>query len=206
MEPKWLAWAKRLGAIAQNGLTYATGEFDKERYEQVRRIAAEILADKAGAQAEAVLELFSREDDYATPKVDVRAAIFREGKILLVKERSDGKWSLPGGWADVGEAPSESIEREVWEESGFEVKAKRLVAVYDRSKHPHTPLFHYHIYKLFFLCEIVGGEAKPSNETEEVDFFEENNLPELSLTKVLLEQISKMFAYHRDRETEVYFD
>lgn len=206
MEPKWLEWAKRLQAIAQNGLTFAEGHFDVERYEQVRRIAAEMLADESGANVEDVLDLFVREKDYATPKVDVRGAAFQDGKVLLVKECSDGKWSLPGGWADVGESPSESVEREVWEESGFTVKAKRLAAIYDRSKHPHKPLMHYHVYKLFFLCEITGGEATTSDETEEIAFFDEGDLPELSITKILPEQIARMFDHYRRPELPTYFD
>ena len=206
MEPKWLNWAKRLQALSQNGLTYAKDPFDRERYEQIRHIAAEMLAEKADAKTKDVLDLFSREKDYATPKVDVRGVVFRDGRILLVKERSDGRWALPGGWADVGESPSESVEREVWEESGFQVKAKRLAAVYDRSKHPHKPLMHYHIYKLFFLCEITGGQATTSSETEQVEFFEKEDLPELSITKVLPEQIEKMFEYYRREDLPVYFD
>jgi ADP-ribose pyrophosphatase YjhB (NUDIX family) len=206
MEPKWLKWAKQLQALSQNGLTYGKDPFDRERYEQIRHIAAEMLAEKANAKTEEVLDLFSREKDYATPKVDVRGAVFKDGKILLVKERSDGKWALPGGWADVGESPSESVEREVWEESGFQVKAKRLAAVYDRGKHPHKPLMHYHIYKLFFICEITGGRATTSYETEQVEFFKESDLPELSITKILPEQISKMFEYYRQDGLEVYFD
>lgn len=206
MEPKWLEWARQLQALAQNGLTYTENHFDRERYEQIRHIAAEMLADKTGAEIDAVLDLFIREKDYATPKVDVRGAAFRDGKILLVKETSDGKWSLPGGWADAGESPSESVEREVWEESGFRVKAERLAAIYDRSRHPHKPLWHYHIYKLFFICEITGGEATTSSETEEIAFFNENDLPELSITKILPEQIAKMFEYIRHPELPVYFD
>jgi len=206
MEPKWLEWAKRLQALSQNGLTYAQDPFDRERYEQIRHIVAEMLAEKAGVKIEDVLDLFVREKDYATPKVDVRGAVFKDGKILLVKERSDGKWSLPGGWADVGESPSESVEREVQEESGFRVKAKRLAAVYDRGKHPHKPLMHYHIYKLFFICEITGGQATTSSETEQVAFFEESDLPELSITKILPEQITKMFEHYRRDELPAYFD
>ncbi|MFH1716666.1 MAG: NUDIX hydrolase, partial [Planctomycetota bacterium] len=200
MEPKWLEWARQLQALAQNGLTFAQDPFDRERYEQIRHIAAEMLADKAGAEVEDVLELFVREKDYATPKVDVRGAAFRDSKILLVKECSDGKWSLPGGWADVGESPSQSVEREVWEESGFRVRAGRLAAIFDRSRHPHRPLMHYHIYKLFFICEITGGKATTSSETEEVAFFAEGDLPELSITKILPEQIAKMFEYFRRPE------
>ena len=206
MDPNWLDWAKRLQAVAQNGLTFTENHFDIERYAQIRQIAAEMLADKTGVKTQDVLDLFVREKDYATPKVDVRGAAFREGRILLVKECSDGKWALPGGWADVGESPSESVEREVWEESGFTVKAQRLAAVYDRSRHPHRPLMHYHVYKLFFICEIAGGEPTTSNETEEVAFFDEGSLPELSITKILPEQIGKMFEYHRRAGLPVYFD
>ncbi len=206
MDPNWLDWAKRLQAVAQNGLTFTENHFDIERYAQIRQIAAEMLADKTGVKTQDVLDLFVREKDYATPKVDVRGAAFREGRILLVKECSDGKWALPGGWADVGESPSESVEREVWEESGFTVKAERLAAVYDRSKHPHRPLMHYHVYKLFFICEITGGEPTTSNETEEVAFFDESSLPELSITKILPEQIAQMFEYHRRAGLPVYFD
>jgi len=206
MEPNWLKWAKQLQALSQNGLTYAKDPFDRERYEQIQHIAAEMLAEKADAKTKDVLDLFSREKDYATPKVDVRGAVFKDGKILLVKERSDGKWSLPGGWADVGESPAESVEREGWEESGFQVKAKPLVDIYDRGKHPHKPLMHYHIYKLFFICEITGGRATTSSETEQIEFFSENDLPELSITKILPEQISKMFEHYRQDGLPVYFD
>ena len=201
-----MEWAKRLQALSQNGLTYARDPFDRERYEQIRHIAAEMLSEQAGVEIGDVLDLFVREKDYATPKVDVRGAVFQDGKILLVKERSDGKWALPGGWADIGESPSESVEREVWEESGFRVRPRRLAAVYDRGKHPHKPLMHYHIYKLFFICDIVGGQATTSTETEQVAFFEESNLPELSITKILPEQIAKMFEYYRRDELPAYFD
>lgn len=206
MDPMWLQWGKRLQAVAQNGLAFSENHFDIERYEEVRRIAAEMLASRADAPAADFLELFLREDGYATPKVDTRGAVFRDDRILLVKERSDGRWALPGGWADVGEGPRESVEREVWEESGFKVKATKLAAVYDRSKHPHRPLMHYHIYKLFFICEIVGGEPTTSDETEQVAFFAEDDLPELSLTKILPEQIAAMFEYYRRPDKPVYCD
>ena len=206
MDPTWLQWAKRLQAVAQNGLTFNKDHFDVERYEEVQRIAAEMLASKSDASVEEVLDLFVREEGYLTPKVDTRAAVFKDDKILLVKERSDGKWALPGGWADVAESPRESVEREVWEESGFKVTATRLVAVYDRSKHPHRPLMHYHVYKLFFICEIVGGEPTTSDETEEVAFFAEDELPELSITKTLPGQIAAMFEHYRRPETPVYCD
>jgi ADP-ribose pyrophosphatase YjhB (NUDIX family) len=206
MEPRWLQWTRQLQAIAQNGLTYSKDHFDIERFEQVRRIAAEILAEKTGADINEVLELFIREKDYATPKVDVRAVCFNDDKILLVKETSDHKWSLPGGWADVGQSASESAVRECMEESGYDVEAVRLLAVYDRSKHPHRPLWHYHIYKIFILCEIVGGSARTSSETEDVGFFAEDEIPELSITKILPEQIKRMFEMYRHPELPCDFD
>ena len=137
MEPIWIDWAKRLQAIAQTGLTYAASPYDVERYEQVRHIAAEMVANRSDVPLSRVLDLFSSDTGYATPKVDVRAVIFHNGSILLVRERSDGHWTLPGGWADVGEAPSECVVREAKEETGYDVQAQKLLAVYDRSKHPH---------------------------------------------------------------------
>jgi len=206
MEPDWLGWAKRLQAVAQSGLAYSPNHFDVERFEQVRQIAAEMLAKKGNADIEEVLQLFIREKDYATPKVDVRGAAIRDGKILMVKETSDHKWSLPGGWADIGQSAAESAVREVFEESGFNVRAMKLAAVYDRSKHAHRPLWHYHIYKLFFICEIIGGEAAISSETEAVDFFGEDQLPELSQGKVLDWQIKRMFEHYRQPSLAADFD
>jgi ADP-ribose pyrophosphatase YjhB (NUDIX family) len=150
--------------------------------------------------------MFGREKGYATPKVDVRGAAFRDGRILLVKEAIDGLWTLPGGWADVGDSPSEAIRREMVEESGFEVEVVKLCAVYDRSKHPHRPAFPFHLYKMFFLCEITGGEAKTSHETLEVGFFAEDALPPLSEGRVLPFQIKTMFDHYRDRSLPTYCD
>ena len=147
-----LEWAQRLQALAQTGLTYAQDPYDIERYGALRRIAAEMAAAPDSAEAEIVaLESdFARDSGYATPKVDVRGVVFdTEGKILLVRERSDGKWTLPGGWADVGVSPSENVEREIFEEAGFHTRATKLLAVYDRSRHGHPPMLH-HVYKLFF--------------------------------------------------------
>lgn len=206
MEPVWLKWAKQLAALSQNGLTYAQNSFDIERYEKVRQIAVEMMASQSDMGAEKLLTIFQREEGYATPKVDVRGAVFRDGKILLIKERSDNLWSLPGGWADPGQSPTESVVREVFEESGFETQARRLLAVYDRSKHPHVPPCPFHIYKLFFLCEITGGEAKTSNETTAVDFFAENEIPDLSITRILPFQIARMFEHYRNPNLPTDFD
>ncbi len=168
MDPDWLERAKRLQAIAQTGLAFTHDAFDRERYETIRAVAAEMIAAAvagAGFEADAGLRareldaVFAGQSGYATPKVDVRAAVFREERILLVRERSDGGWTLPGGWADVGDSPSRAVEREVLEESGYEVRAVKLAAVLDRNRHRHTPHL-FHIWKLFFLCEITGGRGK----------------------------------------------
>ncbi len=192
-----LRWARRLQAIAQTGLFYAKDPYDRERYEQIRAIAAEMISDEVGASAEQALELISSDDGYATPKVDVRGAVFRGDKLLYVREREDGLWTLPGGWADVGQSAAESVVREVREESGFEVRAVKLLAFYDRDKHAHPPILH-HSFKVFFQCELLGGEASSSYETTEVQFFGEDEMPPLSLSRVLPEQIEHVFEHYRN--------
>jgi len=206
MEPKWLEWAKSLQAIAQNGLTYSTNEFDIERFEQVRKISAEIMASNSDGDLEFIEGLFKTADGYATPKVDVRGVVIQGGKILLVKEKIDGGWTLPGGWADPNETPSESVEREVFEESGFIVKTRKLLAAYDRTKQGHTPPFPFHVYKLFFLCDIKGGVKTTSNETDDVDFFDEDKIPALSESRVLKNQIEKIFEFYRNPDLPTDFD
>ncbi|MDR3719486.1 MAG: NUDIX hydrolase [Bryobacteraceae bacterium] len=206
MDPQWLDWAKRLQAIAQTGITYTKEHYDTERYEAVRQIAAEILAAGTGAASiEPIADLLTRDTGYATPKVDVRAAVIHEDRILLVKETEDGGWSLPGGWADVGDVPSLAVAREVREESGYEVKARKLAAVLDRNLHGH-PFFPFHAYKLFFLCDLVGGNAAPSYETDGAGFFAEDALPPLSLTRVMPAQIELMFEHYRHPELPATFD
>jgi len=205
-EMKWLEWSRRLQALAQNGLTYCKDPYDEQRYNELRTIAAEIMAAGAGqSDAAPVLEGFKFEEGYATPKIDIRAAVFKDEKILLVKERSDGLWTLPGGWADVGDSPSLAAIREVKEESGFDVAAKKLAAVYDRDKHEH-PRIQHHVFKLFFLCELRGGSAAESVETSGVDFFAEGKLPPLSLTRVIEPQIRHMFEHYRNPALPTSFD
>jgi ADP-ribose pyrophosphatase YjhB (NUDIX family) len=205
VEPKWLEWSQKLQAIAQIGLTYSENPFDLERFQQVRSLAAEIMATYSHVEHSYLLDLFSREIGYATPKVDVRAAVFQNDNILLVKERSDGYWTLPGGWADVGDSPSEAAVREVYEESGYETRAIKLIAVYDRDKQGHPP-FPFYIYKLFFHCELTGGSPSPSIETEEVGFFAEDALPELSLGRVTPKQINRLFQHYRQPDLPTDFD
>ncbi|MDZ8183945.1 MAG: NUDIX hydrolase [Nostoc sp. ChiSLP02] len=205
MQPKWLEWAQKLQAIAQNGLTYSEGVYDIERYKQLRAIATEIMATYSNVEHSYLLDLFSREVGYATPKVDVRGAIFRDDTILLVKERADGGWTLPGGWADVGESPSEVVVKEVYEESGYQTRAIKLLAVYDRDKQGHPP-FPFYVYKLFFHCELIGGSASSSIETEAVDFFPEDALPELSIGRVTPAQITRLFQHYRQPDLPTDFD
>jgi ADP-ribose pyrophosphatase YjhB (NUDIX family) len=205
-EPKWLAWSKQLAAVAQNGLCYASNPFDIERYQSIRDIAAAILADHSDADPQRIAGLFAEQVGYATPKVDVRGAIFQNNTILLVKERIDGGWTLPGGWADVNESPGEAVVREVFEESGYRSRATKLLAVFDRSKHPHVPLHPFHIYKLFFLCELTGGTAQTSNETDGVDFFAEGQLPELSVSRITEGQIARLFEHSRRPDLPTDFD
>ena len=207
MEPNWLRWAKQLAALAQNGLTYSDNEYEIDRYQQIRQIAAEMMAAGFDLDAKTFLDLFSRERGYATPKVDVRGVVFRDDRILLVKEKLDDGWTLPGGWADPCQSPSEAVAREVFEESGFEVRVTKLAAVYDRSKHPHQPLMPFHLYKMFFLCEITGGQAQESYETTGVEFFAETEIPaKLSISRTLPFQITRMFEHHRYPALPTDFD
>ncbi|MGF1569310.1 MAG: NUDIX hydrolase [Nodosilinea sp.] len=205
MTSPWLAWAQKLQAIAQTGLYYKNHPFDAERYEQVQHIAAEMLATQAQADPAAVLDLLRQDSGHATPKVDVRGVVFQQQKILLVQERSDGGWTLPGGWADIGEPPSRAIEREVFEESGFITQANKLLAVYDRNhpRHGHPPELH-HSFKLFFRCAITGGSPTPSYETTAVDFFGPDEIPSLSLNRVVPSQINRCFEHlhHPDWPTD----
>ena len=205
MNPAWLAWTQRLQAIAQTGLTYAADPYDIERYEQIRDLAAEIAASHSDADLAHIQGLFANQTGYATPKVDVRGAVFRDDMILLVKERSDGGWTLPGGWADVGDSPGDAVVREIAEESGYQTRAVKLLAFYDRNKHGHPP-YPFHAYKIFFLCELIGGAAATSGETEAVEFFREDALPDLSLTRVMPAQIARLFAHYRHPEWPADFD
>lgn len=206
MEPEWLRWARRARALAQNGLAYTEGVFDRERYAELLRISTEMLAAYGGREPERVLELFAGEEGYATPKTDVRAAVFREdGALLLVRERADGLWTLPGGWADVGDAPAACVEREVREEAGLVVRAVKLLALWDGRGHGQPPR-PGSVYKLCFRCEIVSGEAAAGTETAEVGFFREDEVPELSLTRTTPAQVARVFEHLRHPEWPADFD
>src|ERR1700753_4190885 len=192
-DPSVLKWTKRIQAIAQTGLSFTRDHYDHERYEELQEIAAEMMAAGSGMpDSQKVLDLFKQESGYATPKIEVRGAVVRGDEILLVLEREDGGWTLPGGWADVGESPSAMVVREVKEESGFDVVPRKLAAVFDRNKHPHPPE-PTPAYKLYFLCDLLGGEATPSFETPEVGFFSRRQLPSLSAPRITAFQIELMF-------------
>ncbi len=197
--------ANSLFAIAQNGLLFTKDAFDKERYLQIQKIAASILVEKSSFTFDKIIDLFNCEKGYATPKLDVRGAVFKGDKILLVKERSDQLWTLPGGWVDVNESPSEAVCKEIYEESGFKTKAIKLMALFDKNKHPH-PIQLPHTYKIFFICELVGGEKKASIETSEIEFFEKDQLPNLSLNRVVKSQIDRAFEHKQNMKLPTDFD
>jgi ADP-ribose pyrophosphatase YjhB (NUDIX family) len=201
----WLDKVRRIQTIAQAGLTYTDGPFDRERYHALQRIAAEMLAEQTGMDPVRALGLFAQESGYPTPKVDVRGAVFRDAKLLLVRERSDGLWTLPGGWADIGESPGEAVVKEIREETGYHTRAVKLLAVWDRDRHGHPPLPWY-VYKLFVLCDLTGGQAADSIETEGADFFGEDEIPPLSLGRVTPAQVARLFEHHRHPEWPTEFD
>lgn len=203
--PRWLGWAREIQALSQTGLHYSETRYHLERYRRLMEIAAEIVESHTGLPGQSVLESFTVQPGYATPKVDVRGAVVRDGKILLVQERADGRWTMPGGWADVGEGPSEMVEREVWEESGFQVKARKVIGVYDANR-GGRPLEFYHAYKIVFLCEIVGGEARTSDETMAVDFFPFDDLPPLSVERTAGRHLAEVLAHVRDEQRPAAFD
>ena len=203
--PSTLDLARRLLALSQTGLHFSGEEYDRERYREIADIAAQMLANDSGRSAEELQRTWFVEDGYATPKIDVRGAIFREERVLLVRERQDGRWTLPGGWADINDTPSYAVEKEIEQESGFTARAAKLAAVYDRNKHDH-PHHLFHAWKLFFICDITGGEPRTSYETTGVEFFPLNALPELSLGRATASQIQRMWAHHCNRTLVTDFD
>jgi ADP-ribose pyrophosphatase YjhB (NUDIX family) len=205
-EPIWLTIARELQAIAQTGLTFTKDRFDIQRYERLRELASELMAHGSGVDAAKIVELFRGESGYATPKIDVRGAAFRDGRVLMVREISDGLWTLPGGWADVNQSAGECVVREIFEESGFEARALKLAAVLDYQKSGHPPRALHSSYKMFFVCEITGGVATPSNETSEVAFFDRHALPPLSLGRILPQQIERLYEHWLHPELPTDFD
>jgi ADP-ribose pyrophosphatase YjhB (NUDIX family) len=205
LETNVLEWARKVQAIAQNGLLFTQEPFERERYTQLKDLSDSILAAELDIPLGKARALWEKEDGYVTPKVDVRGGVFDGDKVLLVRERSDGRWTLPGGWVDVNDTPSDAVVREIFEESGYRAKATKLAMLVDKNRHPHPPSVH-HIYKLFFLCELTGGAARTSNETDGVDFFPVHSLPDLSVGRALSSQIERLYAHQLNRSLPTDFD
>ena len=201
---KWLEWAIELQSLAQAGLTYGKDVYDRERYERIRDISAEILSYKTDISVEKVKNLFCNEVGYQTPKLDTRAAVFEHEKILLVKE-NNGRWSLPGGWVDVNLSVKENTVKEVKEESGLDVTADRIIAIQDRDRH-NLPAYAYGVCKIFVLCSVLGGEFEKNIETTEFRYFNKAELPELATEKNTKEQIEMCFNAYYNKNWIAEFD
>jgi ADP-ribose pyrophosphatase YjhB (NUDIX family) len=200
-----LEWAREVQAIAQNGLAFTRDPFDRERYTRLTELVARLLSRTLEMPVGAARALWADEHGYATPKVDVRGGVFLDAQVLLVRERADGRWTLPGGWVDVNDAPSEAVAREIHEESGYRARPVKLAALIDKNRHPHPPGVH-HIYKLFFVCELLGGAPAASNETDAVAFFPVHTLPPLSTGRVLASQIERLYQHRIDPTLPTDFD
>lgn len=203
-KPQWLAWAQEIFSLSQSGITYSGNQYDIDRYKRLQEITAEMIASQSEIEKESVLNSFSMQAGYITPKVDVRGAVVHDGKILLIQERADGMWAMPGGWADLGDSPRSVAEREVWEESGFRVKAEKVVAVIDANR--IEPMEFYHAYKIIFLCRLLEGEPRTSYETLAVDFFDLDKLPPLSVYRTNEEMLQEVFAHVAEPNRPTAFD
>lgn len=205
MNDKWLDFAIRIQSIAQAGIQYGKDQYDKERYEELRKIAAEMISEKTDISVEKVYDLFCNETGYQTPKVDTRAAVFMDDKILLVHE-NNGTWSLPGGWCDVDQSIASNTEKEVKEEAGFTVKAEKLIAVQDWRKHNVTN-YAYGVVKAFVMCRYESGNFEENIETTEIAFFGKDELPDhLAVEKCTREQILMCFEAYENPEMPTLFD
>jgi ADP-ribose pyrophosphatase YjhB (NUDIX family) len=203
--PQWLAWAREIAGLAQSGRAYARDDYDRERYERLLALAAEITAAHSTLTAEQLLIDFQTQVGYATPKVGVRGAVVRDGKVLLIQEKSDGRWCLPGGWADVGVTPAEMVVREVREESGYEVAVRKLVGVFDANRSQSLASF-YHAYRLIYLCDLLGGQPEPNHEILAVDFFDFDALPPLSHNRTDTRHLAEVRAHLADTARPAAFD
>ncbi|MHC1739601.1 MAG: NUDIX hydrolase [Anaerolineaceae bacterium] len=201
-----IRWAQEIQALAQSGMAYTTNAFDQQRYQELRHIAAEIMAAADGAELKEVTSVFDAQSGYATPKLDVRGVVFKGNKLLFVRELLDGgNWTLPGGWVDVNEPLSKAVEREVREEAGMIVKAKKIAAVFDRNLHGHPP-YPFHAYKVFVLCDLIAEATPDPLETAEPTFFDLKHLPTLSLARVTEEEIRRMHVHLKNPDLPTEFD
>ncbi len=202
---QWLEWAREIQALAQTGAHYSEDVYHRQRYERLMEIAAEIVSEHSNLEYLPVLDTFKTQIGYSTPRVDVRGALFLADRVLMVRERTDGGWTLPGGWADVGELPSHAAEREVFEEAGFRVAARKVIGVYDANRLGSLELFH--AFKIVFLCDLIDGEARPSDETSEVSFFTLDDMPSiLSGERTKYRHILDAFTCHQDPNHPTVFD
>lgn len=202
---KWLKWAIEIQSLSQIGLTYTKDVYDRERYQRLREISAEMLAKKTEVSIEKVKDLFCHETGYQTPKLDTRAAIFRNNKILLVHE-NNGTWSLPGDWCDVLESVKSNTEEEVREETGLNVKAVKIISIQDRNKH-NKPVYAYGVCKIFVLCEVINGNFVENIETTEIRYFSLQDLPHnLAEEKTNKEQIEMCFKAYLNENWQTQFD
>ena len=203
--PKWLEWAREIQQLSQTGLAFATNEYERKRYIRLLEVVSEIIETHTDLDYESTLKSLMNHPGYATPKVDVRAAVIENNKILLVQESSDKKWAMPGGWADVGDIPSEVAIRETYEESGYRVKPVKVIGVYDANRlGGHLELFH--AFKIIFLCDLIGGEPKVSDETLDVGFFSFDNLPPLSLNRTNQKHIDEIILHLKSENRKTFFD
>ncbi len=206
MSERTLEIARRLHALARTGLHFCREEYDRQRYEEIETLAVELLAGPDTGEMQRLTRLWAGDQGYVTPKVEVRAATFdADGRVLLVRERLDGRWTLPGGWADVNESPAQSVEKEIEQESGYRARAVKLAALYDRSRHGHGPTL-FHSWKAFFLCEIEGGEARTSYETDAVEWYALDALPAMSLGRSTPQQVRRMREHWLARGLPADFD
>ena len=203
--PAWLRFAEKVQAIAQTGLAYASDPYDRERYQELRGIAVEMVARGSGVPVAEVQVAFASGIGYPTPKVDVRAVVFRGDELLLVRERRSGRWTFPGGWADVGDTPGAAAERETLEESGYRVRATKLIALLDKARHEHPPSIDY-TYKVLIACRLEGGEPATSHEIDAVGFFPRTAIPELDLDRTTPGQIELAWGHHEDPSRPTDFD
>ena len=202
---KWLKWAIEIQSLAQAGLTYTDNVYDIERYERLREIAAEIIEEKSNISLEKVKDLFCNENGYQTPKIDTRAAIFKDEKILLTHE-NNGTWSLPGGWCDVLESVASNTIKEVKEETGLDVETIKIISIQDRNKH-NKPIYAYGVCKIFVLCNVIGGEFIENIETTEIKYFSLDEIPNnLAEEKTNNEQIEMCFKAYKDEKWQTQFD
>jgi ADP-ribose pyrophosphatase YjhB (NUDIX family) len=205
LTPKWLEIAREIQQLSQTGLAFTNNDYEKERYKRLNEITSEIIEHHTDLEKESLHKVLMNQPGYATPKVDVRAAVIKDGKILLVQESTDNCWAMPGGWADVGNLPSEVASRECKEESGYDVKPIKVVGVFDANG-SGRPLEFFHAFKIIFLCELNGGEAKPSDETLDVQFFDFNDLPSLSLNRTNEKHLNEIKLHLTNPERKTFFD